>query len=99
VSLPRAALNDQTALAIFAPTSATNVDYTFDVTDLVTELVQEQTFRTEFFVCGVYSEAGYNDLVYFAGAGHPYPPRLVITTESPVAVEGQSWGAVKAVYR
>ena len=99
VNLPRATLNEQTALAIFTPTSATNVDLTFDVTELVIELVLEQTWRTGFLVSGVFSEVGYNALVYFGGVGHAYPPRLVITTESPVAVDRHSWGTLKAVYR
>ncbi|MCP4571722.1 MAG: hypothetical protein GY838_05165 [bacterium] len=99
VVLPRADLNDQTALAIFAPTGTTNVDFSFDVTDHVIDLVAENIFQASFFVCGVFSEVGYNDLVYFGGASHANPPRLVVTTLQPVPVESRSWGRVKALYR
>ena len=87
------------ALAIFAPTSTTNVDIAIDVTDFIEDLVLEGTLRTGFFVCGVFSEAGYNDLVYFGGADHTYPPRLVITTTGPVSDERSSWGGLKSLYR
>ena len=99
VSLPRAQLNDQTALSIFQPTSNTNVDININVTDFIIDLVDQEIFQTGFFVCGVFSEVGYNDLVYFGGSGHAYPPRLVISTTGPVQAEAQSWGAVKAVFR
>jgi len=99
VALPRANLNDQTALSIFSPTSSTNVDIAINVTDYIIDLVDQEIFQTGFFVCGVFSEVGYNDLTYFGGSGHPYPPRLVISTTGPVQAEAQSWGAVKAVFR
>jgi hypothetical protein len=99
VILPRADLNDQTALSIFQPTSNTNVDIAINVTDFIIDLVDQEIFRTGFFLCGVFSEAGYNDLTYFGGSGHAFPPRLVISTTGPVQTEAQSWGAVKAVFR
>lgn len=99
VALPRAQLTDHTALSIFAPTSATNVDIDIDVTDFIIDLVDDGVFQTGFFVCGVFSEAGYNDLVYFGGSDHAYPPRLIISTTGPVGSDQLSWGAVKAVFR
>ncbi len=99
VALPRANLNDQTALSIFSPTSSTNVDIAINVTDYIIDLVDQEIFQAGFFVCGVFSEVGYSDLVYFGGSGHPYPPRLVISTTGPVANDQLSWGAVKAVFR
>jgi hypothetical protein len=99
VFLPRTELDDHTALAIFAPTSTTNVDITIDVTDFIADLVLEDTFQTGFFVCGVFSEVGYNDLVYFGGSDHAHPPRLVITTANPVRNDRYGWGALKSLYR
>lgn len=99
VALPRADLDGFSGLAVFAPTSATNVDFTFDVTEEITALIADETFQAGFFFCGAFNEAGYNDLVYFGGSSHPYPPRLVITTARPVASRQVSWGAVKAEYR
>lgn len=99
VTLPRADLNDQTALDIFAPTSTTNVDISIDVTGHVQDLIESDSFQAGFFVCGVYSEIGYSDLVYFGGAGHTYPPRLLIQTSNPVSDQASSWGQVKALYR
>jgi hypothetical protein len=99
VALPRADLDEFSGLAVFAPTSATNVDFTFDVTDVIIERVQDETRQAGFFLCGAFNEVGYNDLVYFGGSSHSYPPRLVITTAQPVTSRQVSWGAVKAVYR
>lgn len=99
VVLPRDQLTDQTALAIFAPTGTTNVDFELDVTDYVVDLVEEEIFQTGFFVCGVFSEVGYDTLVYFGGSSHAHAPRLIITTEDPVQNQRCSWGKVKALYR
>jgi len=99
VVLPRAELDDHTALAIFAPTSVTNVDIAIDVTNFIRDLVLEGTFQTGFFVCGVFSEVGYNDMVYFGGLDHAHPPRLVITTDNPVGNDRSSWGGLKSLYR
>ena len=94
VVLPRDDLDPQSALAVFAPTSVTNVDIAVDVTGYVADLVEQEVFRTGFLVCGAYSEVGYNDLVYFGGAGYGNPPRLVITMTSPVP--GSSLGLERA---
>ncbi|MCK9994963.1 MAG: hypothetical protein KAH56_01645 [Candidatus Krumholzibacteria bacterium] len=99
VVLPRTELDDHTALAVFAPTSTTNVDIAVDVTDFITDLVLEGTFQTGFFVCGVFSEVGYNDMVYFGGSNHTHPPRLVITTANPVWNDRSSWGGLKSLFR
>ena len=99
VILPRADLDDQTALAIFAPTSVTNVDIEVNVTDYIADLVDNEIFQAGFFVCGIFSEVGYDDMVYFGGADHTSPPRLVIETVNPVAAEAVSWGEVKTLFR
>lgn len=99
VILPRDDLEARSALAVFAPTSVTNVDIAVDVTSYVADLAGQQTFRAGFLVCGAFSEVGYNDLVYFGGAGHVHPPRLVITVTSPVPAQPRSWGAVKSAHR
>jgi hypothetical protein len=49
VALPRAYLNDHTALSIFAPTSNTNVDIPINVTNFIIDLVDQEIFRTGFF--------------------------------------------------
>ena len=99
VILPRADLDDQTALAIFAPTSVTNVDIEINVTGYIADLAEDEIFQAGFFVCGVFSEVGYDDMVYFGGADHTYPPRLVIETVNPVSTEVVSWGEVKTLFR
>ena len=99
VVLPRDDLDPQSALAVFAPTGVTNVDIAIDVTDHVADLVEQEVFRTGFLVCGAYSEVGYNDLVYFGGAGHAHPPRLVVTVTNPVPARPLGWSALKSAYR
>lgn len=99
VILPRDDLDDQTALAIFAPTSVTNVDIEVNVTGYIAELVADEIFQAGFFVCGVFSEVGYDDMVYFGGADHIHPPRLLIETVNPVSAEAVSWGDVKTLFR
>ena len=99
VDLPRVDLDDHTALDIFALTGTTNVDVAIDVTDRINDLLADGIYRAGFFVCGVFSEVGYSDLVYFGGASHAHPPRLALETSLPVAAEPAPWGRVKALYR
>ncbi len=99
VLLPRAEFNDQTALAVFQPTGSTGVDFDFDVTDLVTGLLEEGKGQVGFFVCGVFSEVGYDSLVYFGASDGQYPPRLMISTAQVVQARPTSWGMVKTCFR
>jgi hypothetical protein len=96
--LPRADLNEYTALDIRAP-GAANVDLAFTVTDHVQDLVDDGFTRAGFFLCGVFSEAGRMDRIYVGGAPHDQPPRLFITVEGVVAGERSSWTGVKSLYR
>ncbi len=98
VLLPRADLNEYTALDIMAPTQA-NVDLHFTVTDHIQDLIDDGAARAGVFLCGVNSEVGRMDRIYVGGAPHGYPPRLVITTEGPVSGETATWSALKSIYR
>ncbi|MBU1074384.1 hypothetical protein KKG45_14175, partial [bacterium] len=98
VPLPRADLDMYTALDIVAPTQA-NVDLFFSVTGHVQDAIDDGAARVGVFLCGVYSEVGRMDRIYVGGSPHVYPPRLVITTDGPVAGESSTWSGIKTIYR
>jgi len=98
VALPRADLDDHTALDIVAPTQS-NVDLHFTMTGHVQDLIDDGVTRAGLFLCGVYSEVGRMDRIYVGGSPHAYPHRLVITTEGPVSNEAATWSGIKIIYR
>ena len=98
IPLPRADLDMDSTLDIVAPTQY-NVDLHFTVTGHVQDLIDDGAARAGLFLCGVYSEVGRMDRIYVGGAPHAYPPRLVVTTEGPVANEAGTWSGIKTIYR